>query len=133
MKECPDYTINSAALAKLRAKANALGSVSKLSREDQLKYDKALSTAIRAKQRSEAGAGIPDVVRVPHSNCASGTWANTDAALQAAIRTQHRHYHDNAMKQDHDRKIAEKWFEAEYERLMVEKSQHTTGLLKEAA
>jgi hypothetical protein len=79
----PTYNIDSAALKKFR-RVDSLGGTLEQFRKA---YGEAVEKAVLAAQRSQLRrAAVPE--RRP--NCASGTWHTTGAAIDKAIRQQHR-------------------------------------------
>jgi hypothetical protein len=84
----PDYPVNlGSTVARLRAKANAGGGLSALTRDERQRYGEAVGKAIIAKQRAEGHQGLPPVN--PKPRCASGTWHTTGEAIHEAIKAQH--------------------------------------------
>jgi len=81
----PEYDIESAALKKFRRMARK--GLSHLSTDERRAYGAAVEAATLARQRAFLKShGEAE----PRPSCASGTWHTTGAAIDAAIRSQHK-------------------------------------------
>jgi hypothetical protein len=113
--EGPEYDIDSATLKKFRRLASK--GLAKLSRDDRRQYAEAVTAAVLAAQRASLRReGNP----APRPNCASGTTHNTGAAIDKAIRAQHRAALLACPSQERRARSPSKWQEM-YAAAMAEK------------
>jgi hypothetical protein len=120
----PTYNIDSAKLRTFRAKARK--GLSALSREERHAYADAIERAVLARQRTEAGIGLPAVT--PKCHCASGTAHNDGADIHRAIRAQQAAALARCPAQERRARTPAQW-QAMYEQAMTAKEKARVAAL----